>query len=129
MAAEALNLFHDSHPTRGAHPTPHPLDIPSTPPRRPLAIPSPPPGSLLTDQRDADWLCERVPSVGERRAPQRQVDPVRVGQPELGEDDPVRALRLHHQRDAPDVGDVVHRQHVLVGDVAEERLRREGRDG
>ena len=55
--------------------------------------------------------------------PAARVDALgRALEPQHAQDRRVRALALHEQRHAPDVADVVHRQHVLVADLAKERL-------
>jgi hypothetical protein len=73
---------------------------------------------------------------GERRVPelgQKQPDHIELRKRESSEgesndgtnsleDHGVGVLGLHDERHPPDVGDVVHGQHVLLWHVAEERL-------
>lgn len=72
--------------------------------------------------RAAHRCCEIVPSLRKRVSPPRQGQRVRAAERKHGADCGVRTLLFQQQRHLPDVGHVMHVEHVAGRHLTEQRL-------
>ena len=75
--------------------------------------------SVLANHCDRDFLRQHFPPIRELGFPLNHIDGAVACEAQAVADGDVRFLVEHHNRHLPDVGDIVHCENAIGGDLAE----------